>query len=281
MRLGGCLAGNYKNLDDWLRTVKDIGYKAVVFPLPPGSDRSEVNEYVAAMRENDILNAEVGAWSNLLSHDPLEREAAVRKNISALELAEETGARCCVNIAGSMSDAWDGPSRNNLTRETFDMIVRNTKMIIDAVKPEKTKYTLETMPWIFPDSPEGYLRLYEAIDRKEFGVHLDICNMINSPKRFFWITEYINHSFGLLGNMTRSIHLKDIRLSQKMTVHIEEVQPGEGEMDFARLFTHAAKLERDVTLIIEHLQSNEDYAKAYAFFRKVIAGAGLEACLVT
>ena len=280
MRLGGCLAGNYNNVDEWLRAVKAIGYKAVVFPLAPGADRSEIREYLAAMKENDIVNAEVGAWSNLLSHDSAIREAAVRGNIASLELAEETGARCCVNTAGSRSETRDGPSKDNLTRETFDMIVRNTKMIIDAVKPEKTKYTLETMPWIFPDSPEAYLRLYEAIDRREFGVHLDICNLINSPKRFFWITEYINHSFGLLGNMTRSIHLKDIKLSRKMTVHIDEVQPGEGEIDFVNLFSHAAKLDRDVTMIIEHLDSNENYAKAYKFFRKVITDAGLDSNLV-
>jgi len=280
MRLGGCLAGGYRNVDEWLRIVRKIGYKAVVFPLSPDADRSEIKEYVSAMAENDIVNAEVGAWSNLLSHNNTERETAMRHNIAALELAEETGARCCVNIAGSRSDSWDGPSKNNLTRETFDMIVRNTKMIIDAVKPEKTKYTIETMPWVFPDSPEGYLRLYEAIDRREFGIHLDICNMINSPKRYFWISEYINHSFGLLGNMTRSIHLKDIKLSRKMTVHIDEVQPGEGEMDFERIFSHASKLDRDVTMIIEHLGGNEDYARAYQYLHGVIIGAGLGDSLV-
>jgi len=280
MRLGGCLTGEFKNVDEWLRAVLNIGYKAVVFPLRPDADRSEIKEYVSAMAENDIVNAEVGAWSNLLSHNNSERETAMRYNIAALELAEETGARCCVNIAGSRSESWDGPSKNNLTRETFDIIVRNTKMIIDAVKPEKTKYTIETMPWVFPDSPEGYLRLYEAIDRKEFGVHMDISNMINSPKRYFWITEYINHSFGLLGNMTRSIHLKDIKLSRKMTVHIDEVQPGDGEMDFETIFTHASKLDRDVTMIIEHLGSNENYAKAYQYLRGVIIDAGLGDSLV-
>ena len=280
MRLGGCLAEKYKNVDEWLRVVLDIGYKAVVFPLDYNADRSEIKEYVEAMRENDIENAEVGAWSNLISLDESERKAAMRKNIMALELAEETGARCCVNIAGSRGKTWDGPSKQNLTRDTFDMIVRNTQAIIDAVKPDKTTYTIETMPWVFPDSPEGYLRLYEAIDRKAFGIHLDVCNMINSPKRYFWITEYINHSFGLLGNMTRSIHLKDIMLSNKMTIHIQEVMPGEGEMDFSRIFYHTSKLDRDLPLIIEHLSTNEDYKKAYQHLRGVAEGAGYGEFLV-
>ena len=279
MRLGGCLAGGFKNVDEWLSLVRGIGYKAVTFPLQPGADRAEIKEYVDAMRENDITNAEVGAWSNPLSPDAEERETAMRKNIAALELAEETGALCCVNIAGSRSAVWDGPHKVNMSDETFEMIVKNTQAIIDAVKPAKAKYTLETMPWIFPESPESYLRLAEAIGRDAFGVHLDICNTINSPERYYGISEYVDHTFDLLGALTVSIHLKDVKLGRKMTVHIEEVQPGEGDMDFARLFGRAAKLWPGVAMIIEHLGSNDDYARAYKHLRGVIAGAGLDGFL--
>ena len=281
MRLGGCLAGGgYRDVDEWLQAILKIGYRATTFPLAPGTDRAEINEYVAAMRENDITNAEVGAWSNPLSPVAEEREAAMRKNIAALELAEETGARCCVNTAGSRSTVWDGPQKYNLTEETFEMIVKNTQAIIDAVKPKNTKYTLETMPWIFPDSPENYKRLVEAIDRKTFGVHLDICNMINCPERYFGISTFIDHSFDLLGGMTVSIHLKDVALLRKMTVHIDEVLPGEGDMDFKRVFGRTAKLDHEITMIIEHLSNNDEYAKAYNYLRGVITDARLDKYLV-
>jgi hypothetical protein len=36
---------------------------------------------------------------------------------------------------------------------------------IDAVKPRRTFYTLEAMPWIFSDTPDSYLELMRAIDR--------------------------------------------------------------------------------------------------------------------
>jgi len=267
-------------VDEWLRLVKGIGYRAVTFPLQPGADRAEIKEYVAAMKENGIANAEVGAWSNPLSHDEAERDAAMRKNITALELAEETGARCCVNIAGSRGPAWDGPSNLNLTQETFDMTVKNTQAIIDAVKPVNTKYSLETMPWICPDSPESYLRLIGAIDRKAFGVHLDLCNMINCPARYFGITEFVDHSFDLLGDEIISIHMKDIKMSRKMTLHLDEVQPGEGDMDFVKLFTRAAQLDGEVTLIIEHLQNNELYDKAFKHLKGIVESAGLGAKLI-
>jgi len=275
MLLGGCLAGGFRNADEWLRIVKDIGYKAVTFPLQPEADRAEALEYAAAMRENGIVCAEVGAWSNPLSRDAAERGAAMRKNVAALELAEEIGARCCVNIAGSLSAAWDGPHKDNLTPETFNMIVKNTQAIIDAVKPVKTKYTLETMPWAYPDSAESYRDLIAAIGRAAFGVHLDICNMVNGIGRYFNNAQLIDRCFDLLGDTIVSVHLKDVKLSQKMTVHIDEVQPGEGDIDLSRIFVRCADLDPGLTLIIEHLKSNEDYASAFSFFMSIIKNSGL------
>ena len=275
MRLGGCLAGGYSNADEWLRLVRGIGYSASTFPVQPGAARSEIDEYVAAMRENNIVNAEVGAWSNLLERDASAREAALRKNIAALELAEATGARCCVNIAGSMGERWDGPHNSNLSDETFKEVVKNTRAIIDAVKPVKTKYTIEPMPWIFPDSPQSYIRLIEAVERDAFGVHLDVCNMVNSPLRVYNVAGFIDENFALLSDKIVSIHLKDIKLSTKMTVHIDEVQPGEGDFDFPCLFRNAAKLKRDTPMIIEHLPDNGAYARAFTYLRGVILAAGL------
>ena len=89
-----------------------------------------------------------------------------------LEIANRVGAKCCVNIAGSRGDKWDGPHQDNMTEDTFTLIVDTVRTIIDSVKPKRTFYTLEPMPWIHPYDPDSYLRLIKAIDRPEFGVHL-------------------------------------------------------------------------------------------------------------
>lgn len=48
--------------------------------------------------------------------------------------------------------------------------MQNVRQIVDAVKPKRTFYTLETMPWVIPDSPDSYLKLIEAdaLDYKIF-----------------------------------------------------------------------------------------------------------------
>ena len=77
---------------------------------------------------------------------------------------------------------WDAPHPDNLSEDTFALIVDTVRAIIDAVQPSRTYFTLEPMPWIIPDSPDRYLQLLEAIGRERFGVHLDPTNMINTPR---------------------------------------------------------------------------------------------------
>ena len=113
------------------------------------SDDATVAAYAEAARRADIVIAEVGAWSNPIDPDATKARAAVAKCAACLDLADRIGARCCVNIAGSRSASrWDGPHPDNFSVGTFDLIVETTRAIIDAVKPRRSFYTLETMPWI-------------------------------------------------------------------------------------------------------------------------------------
>jgi hypothetical protein len=116
-----------------------------------------IQDYAQAARQADIVIAEVGVWNNPLSPSDLERQAAILKNQACLALADEIGARCCVNIAGSRGAKWDGPHPDDLTQDTFEIIVQTVRQIIDAVQPKRTCYALETMPWMYPDSPDSYL----------------------------------------------------------------------------------------------------------------------------
>ena len=95
----------------------------------------------------------------------MQGKQLLKKNIVSLQIADEIGAGCCVNISGAKGEIWDGPYPGNYSKETFDQIVETVRYIIDQVKPENTFYTLEPMPYMLPDSPDSYLELIRAIDR--------------------------------------------------------------------------------------------------------------------
>jgi sugar phosphate isomerase/epimerase len=275
MRLGGPIFDAYKDPAGWIAGLKTAGYSAAYAPVGPDADDATARAYVEAAAKAGIVIAEVGAWSNPISPSQTERRAAIDKCVKGLAHAERLGARCCVNIAGARGAQWDGPHPDNVSDHTFDLIVETTRSIIDSVKPRRTFYTLETMPWVFPDSADSYLRLIEAIDRPAFAVHFDPVNLINCPGRYFRTGEFIRDCFAKLGPRIRSCHAKDIALAGKLTVHLDEVRPGLGALDYGVYLTELAKLEPDTTLLIEHLPNAEEYAAAAKHIRQVAAEKGV------
>lgn len=253
-----------------------MGYSAA---YDPGVDpRNEALEeaYIRAAKANDLLLAEVGAWSNPIDIDDGKRKQAIAHCQERLAFAERIGARCCVNIAGSSGEIWDGPYADNLTEATFVLIVDTVREIIDAVKPTRTCYTLETMPWIYPDSADSYLRLLRAIDRSGFAVHLDPVNLINSPNRYFRNTELLDECFDKLGSHIKSCHAKDILLHPRLTVHLDEVRPGLGALDYRTFLRRVSRLDPDTPVMLEHLSTAEDYKHAAAYVRSVAAEIGAD-----
>ena len=275
MRLGGPVAGRFDEPSAWIEAVQRRGYRAANCPLDAGASQETIRAYARAAAEADIVIAEVGAWSNPLSPDEETRKAALRKCEEQLALADEIGARCCVNITGSRGERWDGPHPDNLTRETFDAIVETTRAIIDAVKPVRTYYTLETMPWMYPDSPQSYLDLLRAIDRTRCAAHLDPVNLVCSPQRYYANAELLRECFRLLGPYIVSCHAKDVVLRDTLTTHLDEVCPGRGGLDYAVYVQELARLDPDVPLMLEHMHAEEDYEAGAAYIRSVAAQVGV------
>jgi sugar phosphate isomerase/epimerase len=275
MRLGGPLFTPYSTPTEWAAAVKQAGYRAAYCPLPIDATDAAIADYAQVAREEDILIAEVGAWSNPLSSHPAARAAALDLCKRSLSLAEKIGAKCCVNIAGSRGNRWDGPHPANLTRETFDRIVDSVRDIIDAVQPEHTFYALETMPWIYPDSVSSYLELIAIIDRPGFAVHLDPVNLICSPQRYFANAHLLRECFSLLGPRIKSIHAKDILLQESLTTHLDEVRPGMGHLDYREFLRLASRLPGDVPIMLEHLQTEEDYCLAADYLHAIAEEEGL------
>jgi sugar phosphate isomerase/epimerase len=275
MRLGGPLFRDCPDPDRWIAALRENGYTAAYCPVKDDASQDQVRAYAEAAGKAGIVIAEVGAWSNPMSPDEPTRRAALEKCRSQLALADRIGARCCVNIAGSCGQQWDGPHPDNLTKATFERIVEMVRSIIDAVKPTRAFYTLETMPWMYPDSPESYLQLIKAIDRRQFAVHLDPVNLVCSPQRYFGNAALLRECFAELGPYVKSCHAKDISLSGKLTVHLDEVRPGLGALDYRTFLKELDRIDRDTPLMLEHMKAEEDYRAAATHIRSVAQEVGV------
>jgi sugar phosphate isomerase/epimerase len=275
MRLGASLEIGSDDPEEIARAYAAAGYGAAVCPPLALEQGERIRAIRGAFRRYDVVLAEVGVWNNMLHPDPDRRAANVEANIHALALADEVGALCCVNIAGSFHPAHrDAPHPRNLSDEAFELTVQNVRRIIDAVMPRRALYTLETMPWMIPDSVDSYLGLIEAVDRPMFGVHLDPVNLINCPSRYYGNAELLRECFAKLGPWIVSCHGKDILLREQLTVHLDEVRPGQGALDYKVFLQELSHLPGDVPLILKHLPPEQDPAA-----RDYVVGVAVQAGL--
>lgn len=268
MRLGISSSLTHHSPEEWARQMRDIGCRAVVFPVDYTSEENLIADYILAAKKYDLVIAEVGIWRNVFAVNKEEREAARKRAVGQLRLADEIGALCCVNVAGTFGGPiWDGGYPENFTKKAWEAIVEYTQKLIDEVKPVRTEYSIEPMPWMYPTGPDECIQLLKEVNREHFGVHLDFVNMINSPQRFFFMDEFMEECFKKLGFKVCSGHLKDIRLKRELTFQLEETHCGNGSLNIEKYLSLMDHYNKDMPVIIEHLETDEEYIASLQYVK--------------
>jgi sugar phosphate isomerase/epimerase len=276
MRLGGPIFVKSDDPAVLAEAHRELGYRAAYAPEVDLSDKDRIKAILREFASRDVAIAEVGAWVNMLDPDPEKRRKNLEYVTERLALAEELGARCCVDIAGSYNpDVWYGPNPENFSRQFFDATVENVRKVIDSVKPHRTTFTVEMMGWCQPSGPDEYVELIKAVDRKAFAVHLDVCNVINSPERMYNNAAVIRDCFAKLGRWIVSCHAKDVAWEVELQVHLKEVIPGRGQVDYKTYLTELSKLSVDAPLMLEHLKTADEYAEGRGYIQGVARELGL------
>jgi sugar phosphate isomerase/epimerase len=276
VRLGGPVFLKSDDPGELAREHRRLGYSAAYCPNAKVEDTVRVRAIEKAFAAEKVVIAEVGAWKNMLDPDPVKRRENLDYVTQRLALAEAVGAMCCVDIAGSFHPTvWYGPHPKNFSREFFDATVENCRKVIDAVKPKRTFFTVEMMGWALPTGPEEYLALIKAIDRAAFAVHLDPCNGVNSPERFYNNAGFISDCVRKLGRWIRSCHAKDLEWRPEMNIHFIEVIPGRGSIDYQTYLRALATLAHQPPLMLEHLKTAEEYKEGAEHIVKTGAAIGV------
>ena len=278
MRLGGSIVGSWAAPSEWEALLVESRFKAVTAPFDCHTPRETIAEYMDIVRRHDVVIAEIGVWRNLFDPDPEAAKANMTYAQSQLALADEWGISCCVNIVGTASTkGWDAADRSNFSAETYDRVVASIREVIDAVNPKRSFYCIEPMPWMIPDDPDVYLRLIHDVDRRQFAAHMDFVNMICTPRRYLNAEAFIEECFRKLAPYIKSTHIKDIAMPPtRLTTVLEEKRPGQGELDYgAVLRTLARWLPEDAPVLLEHMDSAEEYRAAYDYVRGIADQTGI------
>lgn len=239
------------------------GYSAAYVPAAlTANDTTQLADFEKAFAAKDVMLAEVGIWRNLVTRDDGTRKANLDYAADKLAVADAVGAGCAVSYIGTLKAGTNyEPAGENFGPDAFDACVQTARYLIDTVKPKRAKFALEMMQSSLPDSVDSYVELIAAIDRPAFGAHLDPVNLIMTPRTNWHNAALIRECFDKLGPWLVSCHAKDILLHPQAALHLDEVQIGEGMLDYREYLTQLDRLPRDVPLLTEHLKGDE-YAVA-------------------
>jgi sugar phosphate isomerase/epimerase len=277
MRLGAMNCGKGEDPDLWVSELKRFGYRTSAFPTDPNRGDDELRRFSAAAAKADIVIAEVGGWGNPLADSERgSRKECMERAKRALYAADLVGARCAVNISGSRGTTWDGPDERNLTAETYEMIVQVIREIIDEVRPSRSFYALEPMPWMYPCDIATQRSLIRDIDRKAFAVHFDPVNLITGPALYYGNALFLREFIREFGGLIKAAHAKDTFLRTDLTIHLEERRPGEGILDYGVYLRELDRIDHDMPLLIEHLRKDEDYEAGARYIRKIAEAEGIQ-----
>lgn len=268
MKLGLSSPLSHENAKQWAGRMRSLGCGSVVFPVDYTSPDHVIADYADAAAACGLTIAEVGIWRNVLARSAKEREEARERAAGQLRLADEIGARCCVNVTGTWGgEVWDGGYPENYTPACWDAVVEYTRELLDTVRPKRTEYSVEPMPWMIPTGPDECLRLLRDVDRSGFGVHLDIVNMINCPERYFFMDAFLEECFDKLGPLITSCHLKDIFLNQELTFQLVETSCGKGSLNIEKYMTLINQYDPGMPVIIEHLETDAEYLESLSYVK--------------
>lgn len=280
MRIGAYIMRECRNAEEYIQMLRMKGYRAAYCPnyLHDARQTAEIEELKRGLRENDIVLAEVGAWVNPLSPKFKEQKEAEMYLIERLALAESLEAKCCVNVLGSLSgDYWYAPCVENFQDGFIKRAVEVYRRVIDAVQVKHTKMTFEIMPYSLLDDVDGYLRFLRELDRPEqTAVHLDPINLIHDPRTLYNHCAIFKDAIDRLGGKIVSVHLKDIALDKKaLNVHLNEVPPGQGEVDLETTLKYLNTLSDDLPVMLEHLPDDDAYETAVEYVRAIASRCNL------
>jgi sugar phosphate isomerase/epimerase len=104
---------------------------------------------------------------------------------------------------------------------------------------------------------------------------MDVCNIVNSPVRFYNNSALIDECFRKLGHKIVSCHAKDLEWVPELNLHFVEVIPGWGSIDYGVYLRNLAKMQVDAPLMLEHLKTAEEYDEGKRYIQKVAAQNGV------
>lgn len=261
MRLGvnGLMPRDARNVtpEDAVRLTR-LGLFGVtcLLPDPESCTREEMARVRSLLGAAGVVPAQANAtYERLVDPEHDLRLRGIRALQAACRCAAWLGAASVYVRPGSLNRAghWT-PHPRNTAPDTVDRLVASLREVAHVAEAEGVPLAIEGHA-VSPLPTAATVR--EVIDRvgsPMLQFNMDPVNFVTSIPAAYENGALIDELFDVLGDRVISAHAKDVRVEDRLVVHIAECPPGEGILDMARFLRRFEGARPDGWVLIEHLR---------------------------
>lgn len=216
-------------------------------------------------RVRDLLaDAGIRVWQstgyqpNLVDPDPGVRREAHARLRRGLAVAESLGAVMVNGGVGSHHPTFPyGPHPANHAPAAIDTLVDNLRQLCPEAADRGLLLSLEPHVQTTIGDPDTIAAIVEAVDHPALRINFDPVNLLGTLPEVFDAGMAIARMGRRMGAfLGPSAHVKDILPLPELVLHLTEVSPGEGYVDWAAYFEVCRGLGDGAALIVEHLHGD-------------------------
>jgi sugar phosphate isomerase/epimerase len=285
MRLGivGMLPGDFCTFQpEQMDAIRDLGFTGFGFHLDGGQVFDITAQECAAYRRFmagqglDLAQFAITYDECLFHPDQAQRERVSGKIRRGAEIAAQLEAQAFLLRPGSLNP--DGPwtpHRDNHRPEHVETLVDTLRPLAAKAEQEGVLLAMETHAVSIMDPPEKCRAIVEAVGSEHLRLIMDAVNHFQCLQQVYHSSDWVNHIYDEMGPISPLAHIKDLKVSNGLVLHIDQEVPGEGELDLALVLKRFDALFPDGYGLIEHLRRDQ-IPRAAANVRRIAAEAGVE-----
>ncbi|MCS7060201.1 MAG: sugar phosphate isomerase/epimerase [Anaerolineae bacterium] len=278
MKIGvaGYLPIDWRKIDTAAtRRVREAGFSGahIFIERPLLAELSELVRVKQAYDEAGLAVAQTNGWYECLIHPDEATRAEGIKGLSQLIRIGRVLDSCFVYVRpGSINPNghwWPHP--DNHAPRTFDRLVDSIKQVCRVAETEGMVLGIEGHVVSTLDTPQRVRDLLDAVGSPALKFNMDPVNFVGTVRDVHDTTRVINSLFDMLGKDMVALHAKDCAIQDAHVVHIVEVPPCTGTMNYELLMRRWVEWCPEGYFIIEHLPDEQVPAALQAIRRKADA----------
>ena len=260
MKIGvaGYLPSDWRSIDTAAaRRVVNAGFSGgqVFIDKPLEANPADVLRVKRAFDEAGLVVAQTNGWYEcLINPDNAVRVEGIRGMQALIRIGRQLDTRFVYVRPGSINPNghwWPHP--DNHLQQTFDRLVASMKQVSRTAQDEGVLLGIEGHVVSTLDTPRRVRDLLDAVGSPALKHNLDPVNFTGTVHDVWDTSRILHELYDLLGHDMIAAHAKDCTILDEHVVHIVEVVPCTGTMNYEVFMRRWEECCPQGYFLIEHL----------------------------